>query len=328
MESRRRLTTPWRRGHTRFPAAFWFLTKFSEVPAAGTLNATTFGQGAAFIPTNVEPDVVPLLRNLSCCERSGVKTISGLHGSVAIPRQTGAATAYSLGEQAVAPASTQSLDQILLQPHRVTAVTQYSKQLVLQSSVDVDGFLRDDLMKVVATKWDYLILNGQGGAEPTGILNTTGIGSQIFGGTATWQEILQFEQSLASANALGVPGASVGWITSPSVKTRWKGIAKTGTGVSTTVPIFLWPEMPTSPDGDGVVNGYRAAATNQILNNLVFFGNFSDAYLGMWGDGFDIVIDPYKLAEQATIRIIVNTFGDVAVRHAPSFCVSDDSGAQ
>lgn len=292
------------------------------------LNATVFGQGGATIPTNVDPDVIPLLRNMSACERMGVRTISGLHGSVAIPRHVAASTANVVGEQTAAPTSTPALDQILLSPHRVTSVGQYSKQLVLQSSVDVDGFLREDLMKVVALKWDSLILNGQGGGEPTGILNTIGIGSLIFGGTATWQQILNFEGNLSAANALGVPGASIGWITSPSVKTRWKGVAKTGVGVTSVVPMFLWPELPVSQDGDGIVNGYRAAATNQILNNLVFFGNWADAFLGIWGDAFDIVIDPYKLAEQATIRIIVNTFGDVAIRRAQSFCVSGDAGNQ
>jgi HK97 family phage major capsid protein len=53
----------------------------------------------------------------------------------------------------------------------------WDKQLFLQSSVDVKTFVRDDLMKVLAVQMDYLVLAGAGGAQPLGIMNTTGIGS-------------------------------------------------------------------------------------------------------------------------------------------------------
>ena len=181
-------------------------------------------------------------------------------------------------------------------------------------------------MKVVAIKWDYLILQGQGGgSEPTGILNTTGIGSLVFGGTATWAEVVAFETALSLANAdLG----KMAYVTDPSVRGRWKAVAKTGVGVTSVVPIFLW-EKGGWGDGsnDGEVNGYRAAATNQILNHLVFFGNFEDVIHALWG-GYDVIVDPFTQATDGTNRVTVNTFGDVAVRHAASFCVSQDAGNQ
>jgi HK97 family phage major capsid protein len=294
------------------------------------LNVTTFGQGGAFVETAVEPDVIPLLRNQLCCQRLGCKVISGLKGNVSIPRATAAATASAQSEQGAVGTSTQAVDQILLSPHRVSASTPYSRQLVLQSSVDVESFLRDDLTKITATKIDSMILVGQGGAEAVGILNTTGIGSLIFGGTASWQEIVAFETALSNANALGVPGAKLGWIVSPNTKGRWKAIAKTGIGVTSVVPLFLWDESQNFNDGsnDGRVNGYRAADTNQVLNNLVFFGNWSEVVLAQFSDGMEIIVDPYSLAQEATIRVTVNTFIDVAVRHPASFCVSEDAGNQ
>jgi hypothetical protein len=47
----------------------------------------------------------------------------------------------------------------------------------------------------------------------------------------------------------------------------------------------------------------------------------------MWG-GFDVVVNPYSLDTTAEVRITVNTFIDVAVRHAASFCASTDSANQ
>ena len=289
------------------------------------LNATTFGQGGATVATSILLPIIELLRNRMVCDRLGVQGIAGLEGNIAIPRQSGAATAYSLSEQATLTASTQSLDQILLTPHRVGAYEDYSRQLLLQSSMDVENFIREDLLKVIAIKWDYLILQGQGaGDEPCGILNTTGIGSMLFGGTATWAQVVAFETALSLANAdLG----KMAFATSPGVRGRWKVIAKTGVGVTSVVPIFLW-EKGEWADGsnDGEVNGYRAAATNQVLNNLVFFGNWEDVIHALWG-GYDVIVDPFTRATSGTNRITVNTFGDVAVRHAASFCVSGDSGA-
>jgi len=293
------------------------------------LNATTFGSGGALIPFEVpESEFVPILRNKLCCQRLGCRVLSGLKGGVGIPRQTGAAAVYSLPEQQAVTKSTQTLDQVVVNPHRVSAETDYSRQLVLQSSLNVESFIRDDLNAQVAVKVDALLLNGVGaGSEPTGVLNTTGIGSVNFGGAATWQEVLSFENALAKVNA---DQMKLGWITSPNVRNKWKAIAKTGVGVTSVVPIFLWPENSPYNDGsnDGVVNGYRAAATNQVLNDLVFFGNWDDVILAQFGDGLELIVNPYTRASEASVQIVVNSFWDIAVRRAASFCVSGDSGAQ
>lgn len=304
---------------------FW--VPFERAIPAGTiskrdLNVTTFGQGGAFVATTLVTPVIELLRNKMVASRLGIQTMAGLTGNVAIPRQTGAATAYSLPETATLTKSNQAIDQVLLAPHRVGATQDYSKQLLLQSSVDVENFLRDDLMKVIAIKIDKLVLEGSGaGSEPTGILNTTGIGSIHFGAAATLAKMVAFETSLANANAdLG----KMAYVTTPTVR----GVLKVAPKVGTTFPIFIWEDGEFG-DGtnDGDVNGYRAAATNQISNNAVAFGNFDDVILAMWG-GLDVVVDPFSRATDGVIRITINTFIDVALRHSASFCWSDDSGAQ
>ena len=76
------------------------------------------------------------------------------------------------------------------------------------------------------------------------------------------------------------------------------------------------------------MNGYRAAVTQQILNNQVVFGNFKELVLAMWGDGVDLTNDKYTRADMGEICITANTYADVMLRHPQSFCVSADSGAQ
>lgn len=287
------------------------------------LNVSTFGQGGAMVATNILTPIIELLRNRMVCERMGVQSMAGLEGNVAIPRQTGAATAYSLPESATLTKSTQALDQVMLTPHRVGAWNDYTKQLLLQSSVDVENFIREDLLKVLAIKWDYLILQGAGAnSEPTGIMNTIGISSVQFGATATWAKVLAFETALAVANA---DVGTMAYITTPAVRAAWKAIAKIGS----TFPVFIWESGNWGDDSnDGEVNGYRAVVTNQILNNGVAFGHWADAIgPALWG-GYDVVVNPYSRDTDGVVRVTVNTWGDCAARHAASFCWSADAGNQ
>jgi HK97 family phage major capsid protein len=294
----------------------------SRTPGRRDLNVTAAAQGGDFVQTTIQTPIIEILRNRMVTQRLGIQMLSGLQGNIAIPRQTGAATAFTLAEQAALAKSTQIINQVTLSPKRVGAFNSYSKQLLLQSSVDVENFVRDDLMKVLAIKLDYLVLQGQGGAQPLGVKNTTGIAAITFGGAATWASILQFEQYLALANAdIG----RMSFVADPNARARWKNIPKIA---ASTFPIFLW-ENGNWNDGsnDGEVNSYRAACTNQIDNSQVGFGNWEDDILAMWG-GYDVVVDPYTGAGNATVNIFINAFVDNCVRHAASFAWSVDPGNQ
>ena len=286
------------------------------------LNVTTAAQGGGFVSTTVMTPIIEILRNKMVTQRLGIQTLSGLQGNIAIPRQTQAATAYTLAEAATLTKSTQAINQVSLSPHRVGAWNAYTKQLLLQSSVDVENFVRDDLMKQLAIKIDYMVLEGPGGSSPLGVKATTGIGAVTFGAAATYAKMVEFETDLALANAdLG----RMAYVTSPDVRGKLKTAPKI---TSSTFPIFIW-EDGNWADGsnDGKVNSYRAAATNQITESKVAFGNWEDDILAMWG-GYDVVIDPYTSAASGVVNVVVNAFVDNCVRHAGSFAWSTDSGAQ
>jgi hypothetical protein len=75
-------------------------------------------------------------------------------------------------------------------------------------------------------------------------------------------------------------------------------------------------------NGDGM-NGYRAIVSNQVTAGDLFFGNFSDLLIGMYG-GLDLTVDPYTSSTSGTVRIVALQTVDVAVRHAVSFAVNND----
>jgi hypothetical protein len=71
------------------------------------------------------------------------------------------------------------------------------------------------------------------------------------------------------------------------------------------------------------MNGYRTVVSNQGTAGNVYLGDFSDLLIGMFG-GLDLTVDPYSLSTTGSVRVIALQSVDTAVRHAQSFCVSND----
>ncbi len=278
-----------------------------------TMTASTFGTGGATIQTDIlGGSLIELLRNRMYLTRLGVRNLSGLVGNIAIPRQSGPGTAYWLAEGDSVTASSQALAQLGLTPKRLAAQTGYTKQLLAQSSIDVEAFIREDLMSVLAIAKDLAGIKGTGGKQPLGIINTPNVGSITFGTAATWANVVLFETTVSAANA-DVP--AMNWLTTPNVRGKWKTTVKVAN-----YPVFLVEENEA--------NGYPLFATNQIgSGNQVIFGNFADAIYGDWA-GWDVVVDPYTQAASGQVIITMTILTDFGVRHPASFCVSSDSGAQ
>jgi hypothetical protein len=53
------------------------------------------------------------------------------------------------------------------------------------------------------------------------------------------------------------------------------------------------------------------------------FGNFEDLYIGHWG-GIDVVVDPFTLAENGDVRIVLNSWDDCVVAEPKSFAAVVD----
>ena len=290
------------------------------------LNAT----GVATLGGNtIQTDVlggsfIELLATEVIAFRLGVRQLTGLVGDVAIPSGASGATAYWVAENAQTTPSQPTFGQVGLTPHRLSATTIVSKRLIAQSSIDAEGYVRRHLAETIARELDRAIFAGSGSdGQPTGILNTDNVGSVTFGAAASMAKLIEFETAIAAANALTGPLA---YVVSPATRSKLRSAPMIGSAF----PRFLWEnaEGVKIVGSEGMVNGYRAVATNHLaIGNEVLFGNWQDAIVGSW-DGLDIVVDPYTLADKHQLKITVNMLCDIAVRHPGSFCISSDSGAQ
>lgn len=274
------------------------------------LSVGTATAGGNLVATDLlAGSFIDLLRNRSLFFRLGATRLMDLVGDVAIPRQSGGATAAWIAEGADAGESDPTFDQVPLTPRTLAAYTDIGRRLAKQSSVDVEGLVRRDLATAVALGIDLAGLYGAGGNAPTGVANQTGINTTTFGAAnPTWAEVVAMESAVATDNA---DEGALAYAIEPTMR----GTFKTTEKASGTAR-FLWE------DG-GTVNGYTTGVSNQITAGDVFFGNWADAVVGMWG-GLDLMVDPYSRSLSGATRLVVHQDVDVAVRHPVSFCHSND----
>jgi HK97 family phage major capsid protein len=268
----------------------------------GTASAAGDLVGVDFRPGSF----IELLRNRSALAGLGVTSLTGLSGNVAIPRQTGAATAYWVAESGAPTESNQTVDQVNLSPKTVGAFTDYSRKLMLQSSIDVEQMIRQDLATVLALEIDRVGLYGLGNSnQPLGIKLTTGINTKDFAAnTPTYAEVVDMESLIAADNAdIGAMAYLMNASMRGALKTKDKG---TDTGAYVFEP-------------GGTVNGYNAVVSNQVATNDIFFAVWSQLIMGMWS-GLDLTVDPYTHSTSGTVRVVALQDVDFAVRHPEGFC--------
>jgi HK97 family phage major capsid protein/HK97 family phage prohead protease len=268
----------------------------ASASAAGDLVGVDFRPGS----------FIELLRNRSALAGLGVSSLTGLSGNVAIPRQTGAATAYWVAESGAPTESNQTVDQVNLSPKTVGAFTDYSRRLMLQSSIDVEQMIRQDLATVLALEIDRVGLYGLGNSnQPLGVKLTTGINTEDFAAaTPTYAEVVSMESKIAADNAdIGAMAYLMNASLRGALKTKDKG---TDTGAYVFEP-------------GGTVNGYNAVVSNQVASGDIFFAVWSQLIMAMWS-GLDLTVDPYTHSTSGTVRVVALQDVDFAVRHPESFC--------
>lgn len=277
------------------------------------LSAGTATDGQELVATNLMAgSFIDVLRNLSVVMAMGARPLTGLTGNPAIPRKTsGSSAGWVSAEGGDVSQSEPQFDQVTMSPKTLGAYAEITRQLLLQSSLDIENLVREDLAAGVATAIDLAALYGSGSSgQPTGVSQQTGINSPtaFAGAVPTWAEVVAMESAVAVDNALV---GNLGYIIEPSMRGSFKTTEKfSSTGMT------IWEPGNT-------VNGYKTGVTNQITPGDVFYGNWADLLIGFWG-ALDVLIDPYTNSLSGTLRIVAHESCDVAVRHPVSFAFNND----
>lgn len=296
-----------------------------DVMRASDMVVGTAGKGGNLVATDLlSGSFIDILRNTMVLDRLGVVMLTGLHGDIAIPKQTGANTTYWLAEDGKPTSGGITISQVPLTPKTVGAKTGLSRRLLLQSSLDVELMARRDLAVAIGLAIQQAAISGSGtNNQPKGILGghvaTPTIAGGINGAAPTWEHIVGLETAVSVANA---DVGTLAYLTNAKVR----GKLKTSSKVSGQNG-FIWE------NGDTPLNGYQAAITNAVPSNLTkgtgtnlsaaIYGNWADMVIGMWGV-LDIMVNPY--AESDSGGVVINALQDVdiAVRNAESFATFAD----
>lgn len=273
-------------------------------------RSLTAGQASAagdLIFTDARPgSFIELLRKRNFLTGLGVTILSGLTGPVGIPKQTGASQVYWKGEGTAVTESEPSVGQVTMTLKEMSAWTRFSRSLMLQSSIDVETFVRNDLVTVMALEQARVALYGLGSAsQPEGLKMTTGINTKDFGANQpTYAELVDMETLIAADDAdIG----TMGYVTNATIYGGFKTTEK----ASGTAQFVLEP--------GGTVNSYGVVRSNQVESGDVFFGVWSQLVLGLFG-AVDLQVNPYSEDKEGNIRVVAHQAIDYAVRHPQAFC--------
>lgn len=289
-------------------------------------NVGTATEAGNLMMTEMRNDLyVDALRASMVMAGLGVRILPGLTNNIDIPRKSVASTLGMLTEIGSASETQPNIAKLTLSPKRIGAFVEVSKQAILQSPMALEPMIRDDLLVGAALLLENQAINGNGTSPNIlGLRNTTAIStatSGANGATVAWGHFVDLESAVANANA--EPDRLAGYLTNTRVRGRAKQVQR-GTNLD-----YIWQSGPTP------INGYRAAITNNVPNNLTkgtsttvcsatfFSSDWSMAVLGLFGAP-DITVDPYTLAATGQVRITLNQFADFGVRQPGAFAVNLD----
>jgi len=284
---------------------------------------------ADFVPTVQRGDLfIEALRARQVLGGLGANYMGGLTNRIRIPKLAGAQAAF-VEEAGDVSDQSQADSSVNLQPRTFGAFVEISRLLAMESIPSVEQVVRNDLLNSMADRLEYYAINGSGsGGQPTGLLNTSGVGNldiSADGSVAdlTWADLVTLVKMVEEANGVINPNA-LGWLSHPAVKAKMASTAK----VASTDSIMLLNEPWNA------IYGYGAAFTSNVPTNLdpgdggndasaIVFGDYSQMMIGLFNQP-SILVNPYAGDKSGTVRITVLQDVDVAVRNGESFAKTDE----
>ena len=242
-------------------------------------------------------DLLTPLRAKNVLVAAGAKYMSGLIGDVQVPIM-GAGNVTWEGEVASAQEAGYTFTSKKLQPKRLTAYVDISKQFLVQDSIGAEQAIRADIVAAINSKLESTILGSAQGST------TTPAG--IFYGKSpktitTFKDICDLEASIEDANVIG----ECKYVMSNKAKAALRNMPKSSKSTQLVME-------------NGEVDGTPVLNTSNVEAQNIAYGDWNNLAIGQWG-AIDLVVDPYTLAKDGQVRIVINAFFDAVTLRPEAF---------
>jgi HK97 family phage major capsid protein len=246
----------------------------------------------------------------------------GLSGDMKLPTLSGTTAGWTAESTAAAVTTATdaatAIGSTTLQPKQLDAYMDISKMLLAQTNSSVENIIRQDMNNAIASTLEAAVLGDNAGAAatPQGVFNA---GTGTAAGAASYAGILALQEALETSNA---DFGRVAYLTTPGGRTLLKNVigqplaGAVANGYTNGQPIW----------SDDLIDGYMARSTGNVdvvaggaPDQGLVLGRWDDCVIGQFGTALDVVVDPYTLALNGQVRIVIMSYWDTVFRRAESF---------
>ena len=272
-----------------------------QLPIESRSAITVSDEGEDVVVTDFENILEPL-RAKNVLVQAGARYLTGLVGDVQVPIMNASNVTWE-GETAPAKDGAGTFDHIKLQPKRLTAYIDISKQFLVQDSLDAEALIRQDLVNAINSKLEETILSASAGTTtmPQGIFYSESALTSV----SAFTDICELESDIEDANING----ECKYIVSNKAKAALRTMAKSA----------LTNELVMH---DGNIDGTAVLNTSHVGGKKIAYGDFSYLAIGQWG-AIDLTVDPFSQATNGKVRLVINAFFDAKVLRPEAIAVAE-----
>ena len=304
-----------------------YATKKERSSALGTTIATQ-GKEAVFTQPG---QVIDVLRNALVTAKLGATVYVGLDAPLGLPRQDTDIVARWVAEDGTSDVAESEFatSLVTLTPKTLQATTATTRQLLelAVKNFETQARIVNSMAYASQKAIDSAALFGTGVSPiPMGIWNATGVNTVAFGAAtgvvptapSAYKHLVEMIAAVANAN---VPFNKPGFVTNAMLA----GLLMSTLEFDVNGASKIWNGSIL----DGTVAGMPAYSSQQILGNLgtgtncqgLIFGSWDQLLIGIFGNGYEVIVDPYSLKKRGIIELTSFNMADVKLSHAAAFCI-------
>lgn len=280
---------------------------FGSIAASGQIvlptehRALTAANAADAVAKDIARSLDPLYY-ADAFNALGITRMTNLRGDLSVPAYSGTTVKWQ-SETGAAADGTGSVTAKTFTPHRLTAKVILSKQFLLQDSAGIEAVVRRDLFTAVSHKLQSTIFGAtQESNAPVALF----AGVTAATAATTYADIVKMQSDLKAKKLM----LDAKYLLSIEAETE---LMKVGVGTSTTQFGLAY--------NDGKVLNVPAVTTGDVAAKGVILADWREFLLCQWG-GLDITVDPYTLAGNGQIQLVVNAYYDGGFRRNDSYSIA------